>query len=54
MIVTAPSEEKIAKIRATTAGVHLTEDEKKKVLFLKKLQEAAHLKEPVYLKKPDN
>lgn len=48
MIVTAPSEEKIAKIRATTAGVHLTEDEKKKVLFLKKLQEAA------YLKKPDN
>ncbi|XP_037817227.1 uncharacterized protein LOC119607408 [Lucilia sericata] len=54
MRLTAPSEEKIAKIRATTAGIHLTEDEKKKVLFLKKLQEAAYQKDPVYLKKPEN
>lgn len=54
MILTAPSEEKIAKTRATTAGIHLTEDEKNKVLFLRKLQEAANQKDPVYLKKPDN
>lgn len=54
MILTEPSEEKIAKIRSTAAGVHLSEDEKKKVLFLRKLQEAATSKEPIYLKKPDN
>ena len=54
MILTEPSEEKLAKIRSTTAGVHLSEDEKKKVLFLKKLKEAATTKEPIYLKKPDN
>lgn len=36
--LTEPSEEKLAKIRATTAGVNLSEDEKKKLLFLQKLQ----------------
>lgn len=46
MILTAPSAEKIAKIRATAAGISLTEDEKQKILFLRKLREAANIKEP--------
>ncbi|XP_065355551.1 uncharacterized protein LOC135949996 [Calliphora vicina] len=54
MVLTAPSEEKLAKIRATTGGIHITQDEKNKVLFLKKLQEAANQKDPIYSKKPDN
>lgn len=52
MRLTEPSEEKLKKIRATTASIHLTEDEKKKLLFMKKLQEAA-TGTPVYLKKKD-
>ncbi|XP_013109564.1 uncharacterized protein LOC106088539 [Stomoxys calcitrans] len=52
--LTEPSDEKIAKIRATTAGVHLSEEEKKKLLFLKKLQSAVTDKTPVYLKKSED
>lgn len=52
--LTEPSEEKLNKIRATTSAIHLTEDEKKKLLFMKKLQEAATAKTPIYLKKKDD
>lgn len=40
MELTKPSEAKLAKIRATTGSVHLTEEEKKKIVFLKKLQQS--------------
>lgn len=50
MLLTAPSEEKLAKIRATTSAVYINEDERKKALFLKRMQEAASDPEPIYLK----
>lgn len=49
--LTEPSEEKLAKIRATTAGVHLSEDEKKKLLFLQKLQAVTKENNTTYLNK---
>ncbi|XP_061390821.1 uncharacterized protein LOC133326154 [Musca vetustissima] len=52
--LTEPSEEKLAKIRSTTAGVHLSEDEQKKILFLRKLQSAATENAQVYLKNRDD
>lgn len=54
MVLTEPSEEKLSKIRATTASAHLTETEKKKILFLKRLQEAATDPSPIYIKKKEN
>ncbi|XP_073821107.1 uncharacterized protein [Musca autumnalis] len=52
--LTEPSEEKIAKIRSTTAGVHLSEDEQKKIQFLRKLQSAASDNAPVYFKRKED
>ncbi|XP_005177581.1 uncharacterized protein LOC101897786 [Musca domestica] len=52
--LTEPSEEKLAKIRSTTAGVYLSEDEQKKIQFLKKLQSAAAENAPVYSKKKED
>lgn len=54
MILTKPSEEKLSKIQSTTSRVHLIESEKKKALFLKRLQEASSDPTPVYLKKKEN
>ncbi|XP_075154122.1 uncharacterized protein LOC142227441 [Haematobia irritans] len=51
--LTEPSEEKIAKIRSTTARVHLSEDEQKKIQFLQKLQSSVSDTTPIYLKKKE-
>lgn len=50
MKVTEPSEEKRKKFQDIEYG---TEAQKKKALFLKKIQEATH-EQPVYLKKSDS
>lgn len=43
---TKPSEEKLKKIRAIGGTSTLTEEEKRKVLFLRKLQATANIETP--------
>lgn len=48
MLLTEPNAEKIERIRASGSPTQLSEDEKKKALFMKKLQEAATTSTPIY------
>ncbi|XP_034472374.1 uncharacterized protein LOC117780083 [Drosophila innubila] len=48
MLLTEPNADKIERIKASVSPTHLTEDEKKKALFMKKLQEAASTSTPIY------
>ncbi|XP_055836669.1 uncharacterized protein LOC129905260 isoform X2 [Episyrphus balteatus] len=50
--ITEPSEAKLQEIRKSTPVSSLTEQEKQKILFLRKLKQAAEEK-PVYLAKKD-
>lgn len=52
MEFTKPNEAKLAEIRNSSHRQPQTEQERKKALFMQKLQEATHSK-PVYLKTPD-
>lgn len=48
MVLTAPSQEKIDAIKAKNK-IYLSEEEKKKALFLERLQKAT-TEEPIYLR----
>lgn len=51
--LTQPSEEKLSKIREYSKSTSLTEEEKRKILFMQKLQEAAGESKPVYIQRSD-
>lgn len=46
-LITTPSAEKIEKIKASSSRAHLTDEEKKKILLMKRLKEAA-TGQPIY------
>ncbi|EDW28887.1 GL19414 [Drosophila persimilis] len=49
MLLTEPNAEKIERIKASARGhPNQTDDEKKKALFMKRLQEAANTSAPIY------
>jgi len=48
--LTAPSQEKLEKIKATASRAHLSEEEEKKVLLMKHMKDAATgAQQPIYL-----
>ncbi|XP_017477431.1 PREDICTED: uncharacterized protein LOC108367347 [Rhagoletis zephyria] len=52
--LTAPSEEKLERIRATGGPAHLTEEERKKLLFMQRMRDAATGQAPpIYLQKKE-
>ncbi|XP_022224397.1 uncharacterized protein LOC111075410 [Drosophila obscura] len=49
MLLTEPNAEKIERIKASSRGhPNQTDDEKRKALFMKRLQEAANTSTPLY------
>ncbi|BFF96032.1 uncharacterized protein DMAD_13311 [Drosophila madeirensis] len=49
MRLTEPNADKIDRIKASVRGnIHQTDDEKRKALFMKRLQEAAATSTPLY------
>lgn len=53
MVLTTPSQEKLDEIKAKSK-IYMNEEDKRKALFMKHLQEAATDDIPIYLQKPGN
>ncbi|EDV57430.1 uncharacterized protein LOC6542652 [Drosophila erecta] len=53
MLLTEPNVEKIERIKASVSSTKLSEDDQRKALFMKKLQEASTTSAPIYSSSAD-
>lgn len=53
LLLTEPSAEKLDKIKSSSSNTHISEDERKKLLFMQRLKEATTDKTPIYMQKKE-